>query len=384
MRLAVFTDSYTPQINGVVTQIINITAEFLKRGHKVMVIAPSQDSKFRHAKGDNGGFEEIFLSSIALPTYKDYRITHFFSPGVFHEVERFRPDVVHVHTPFSVGWLGVNCAKRLKVPVVGTYHTLIPEFLTYLPIPVLKDTALAKKLAWGYTNLFYNSCSLVTTPTGFMRDELEANGVKKGVVVLPNAIDFSKFNKHAKKSYGVKKPRLIYFGRIGFEKNLEVLIHALKHLLWKDWVLSLTITGSGPAEAYLKAIVAEEKLDRHVAFHEALKDDALARHVSKHDIFVTASTIETQGLTVLEAMAAGLPCVGADYLGIKDSIKEGKNGYLFKPYDFKELASKVEKLLSSAALRKRLGRNAISTARKYSVENMADRAEEIYRKLTGK
>ncbi|VVC00704.1 Trehalose synthase [uncultured archaeon] len=378
MRVAIFTDSYVPQINGVVTQIRNLSGEFCRRGHEVLIVAPSHDHVFREKRA--GNLTEFFLPSVALPTYPDYRISHFASPKILREMKKFNADVVHVQTPFGVGWMGIRMARKLHIPVVGTYHTLIPEFLDYLPIPLLKETNLAKILTWKYTNAFYNSCRLVTVPTVPMKHELERNGVKSEVVVLPNAIDFGRFNAFRKKSYKMNSHSLIYFGRIGFEKNIEVLLHCLKHLLWKDRKVSLTITGSGPAEKYLKGIVRDEKLEKHVHFHAPLKQDELARHVADHDIFVTASTIETQGLTVLEAMACGIPCVGADYLGIKESIHAGKNGFLFRPFDFIECGRKIERLLESEALRKKLGQNAIATARKYSVEAVADETEKLYKR----
>ena len=176
---------------------------------------------------------------------------------------------------------------------------------------------------------------------------------------------------------------MIYFGRVSYEKNIEVLIHALHELLLQKIPATLTITGSGPATDYLKSTAQVQGLEKEVIFQPALKGDELAWHVGQHDVFVTASTIETQGLTVLEAMASGLPCVGADYLGLKDSIKDGFNGYLFKPYDFRDLASKLEKL-KSPALRKKLGEGAVRTARKFSVKRMADEAQALYKRVMEK
>lgn len=375
MRVAIFSDSYFPQINGVVTQIKNLSEELISRGHHVLVVAPSSDRKFQKKK--RGNVEEIYLPSVALPTYSDYRIMLPHSSMVLRALKEFAPDVIHVQTPFGAGWLGIRAGKKLHVPVVGTYHTLLPEFMMYLPVPVLNKSAIAKRAAWKYTNLFYNKCDLVTTPTESMARELARNGVK-GAVVLPNAINFPEFNRRAKKRVPSKNPKLIYFGRISYEKNIEVLIFALKHLLWLGQKVSLTITGSGPALNYLKGIVRAEKLSVHVHFHNALPQDELARHVATHDIFVTASTIETQGLTILEAMAAGLPCIGADCLAIPDSIREGRNGFLFRPYDFVELARKAERLIDSAKLRKKLGANAVETAREYSVERIATLNEKLY------
>ena len=379
MKIMVFSDGYFPQINGVVTQIDNMHSALVKEGHEVMVVAPSPDTKFREEKKHNS---KIFLlPSIALPTYPDYRVTNITSGKIKKELKDFAPDIIHVHTPFSVGWLGLRYGRRMKIPVIGTYHTFFPEFLMYLPLPLIKKTTVAKKLTWNFTNHFYNKCTVVTTPTESMKKELEKNGTKN-VVVLSNAIDFKRFNKYAKKTYSSKIPSVIYFGRIGFEKNIEILIFAVKHLLIKGINVKLSITGSGPALDYLKEIVASEKMGKNVAFNNPLSHDLLPKHVAKHDIFATASTIETQGLTILESMALGLPCVGANYLAIPDSIKENQNGFLFKPYDFVECANKIEKLLKSESLRKKLGKNAVKTAKNYSVEKVSVTTINLYEKAS--
>lgn len=346
------------------------------RGHDVLIVAPSHTGKFYEKK--KGRVHEMYLPSVALPSYDDYRIVLPHSGKVLKHLKSFSPDLVHVHTPFGVGWLGIRYGKRLKVPIVGTYHTLIPEFMMYLPIPVLNKSEFAKKSAWGYTNYFYNNCGVVTTPTNAMAKELEKNGVNSKVVALSNAIDFKLFNSGRKKTYPKKPTKLLYFGRIGFEKNIEVLIFALKHLLWSNKKASLTITGSGPALNYLKEIVATEKLGKHVKFHKPLSHKALPKHIASHDVFVTASTIETQGLTILEAMACGVPCVGANYLAIPDSIKEGKNGFLFKPFDFLDCAKKTGKLISSQTLMKKTGKSAIETARAFSLEKITTLFEKLY------
>ncbi|MAG22330.1 MAG: hypothetical protein CL943_03435 [Candidatus Diapherotrites archaeon] len=377
MRIAFFTDSYLPQINGVVTQIKNTSEELAKRGHEILIVAPAHNKKFKETKFK--GIKVIYLPSMTLPTYDDYKITAPTSAKIKKELKEFKPDVIQVHTPFGVGWMGIRYGKRFKIPVIGTYHTLIPEFMMYLPIPFVNKTDFAKKTAWKYTNSFYNKCNVITTPSISMKKELEKNGAKK-TIAIPNAIHFKQFNKFQKKKYETKKPKLLYFGRIGFEKNIEVLIFTLKHLLWKNKNISLTITGSGPALKFLKDLVKEEKLSKHVTFQKPLRENELAKHVASHDIFVTPSTIETQGLTILESMACGIPTVGTNYLAIPDSVKENKNGFLFAPFDFIEAASKIEKLLKSTPLRKKLGKNAIETARQYSLEHIISEWEKLYAK----
>jgi len=381
MKIAIFTDSFVPQINGVVTQIKNISKELQKRGHEVLIVAPSKNQK-HHVKIINNT-RVVYTKSVTFPTYDDYQITSPTSKKVLKELRNFDPDLVHVHTPFGVGWLGIRYGRRLKVPVIGTYHTLIPEFLMYLPLPFIKDTTFAKKAAWKYTNLFYNKCDVITTPSKIMKKELEKNGSNK-ITVLSNAIDFDLFNKYKKKKYETKKPKLLYFGRIGFEKNIEVIIFALKHLLWKTHNLTLTITGSGPALKYLKQLVKEEKLSKHVIFQKPLGEKELAKHIATHDVFITASTIETQGLTIAESMAAGIPCIGTDFLAIPNSIEDSENGLLFAPYDFIEAAKKIELLLKSVPLRKRFGKKGIQFARQFSLENIVTETEELYAKTIKK
>lgn len=374
-NIAFFSDSYEPQINGVVTQLNNLLEGFSKKGYRVMLVAPSPDSKFRQI--ENHGAKIFLLPSIALPTYEDYRITNFISNRIFREIAGFGPDIIHCHTPFGVGWIGIQAGKKLNVPVVGTYHTLLPEFLMYLPIPGLKTSKLAKGLAWKYTNMFYGNCAVVTTPTGPMKKELESNGLKN-VHALPNAIDFDNFYSARKKNYAAKKPRLIYFGRVSYEKNIEVLIYALKKLLSKGVLATLTITGSGPALESLKNIAKEEKISEFMVFTGPKDHMELPKFVSGHDVFVTASTIETQGLTILESMACGLPCVCANARAIPDSVKEGFNGYLFEPFDSDGCAQKLGKLSKSPALRKKMGQNSIKTAKKFSLNAVISETVELY------
>ena len=383
MKIAIFSDSYHPSIDGVVTQINNMAREFTEMGHEVLVVAPAHSSKFEEHK--KGKLKELLLPSISLPTYKDYRISMAHSPRVLKELRKFKPDIIHIQTPFSVGWQGLRYGKKLRVPVIGTYHTLIPEFLMYIPIPFLRHIGFAKYLTWKYSAHFYNKCDVVTTPTQKMKAELEKNGIR-GVVVLSNAIDFDKFYSAGKKRGRVKsskksKPfKLIYFGRISFEKNIEVILFALRHLLVKKMDVSLTITGDGPALKSLKETAKEIGIQKYVEFTGKMTGEKLAKTVAEHDALVTASTIETQGLTILEAMAAGVPCIGANYLAIPDAISYGKNGFLFRPFDFGDLALQVEKLASSAALRKKLGENALKTAQNFRSEKIVEETLRIYKR----
>ncbi|MEM4327148.1 MAG: glycosyltransferase [Candidatus Diapherotrites archaeon] len=378
MKIVMFSDSFEPSVDGVVTQIKNMVCEFTKNGHSVFLVAPSH--LFEYKQVEKYGAKIFLLPSISLPSYKDYKISSFFSFKVMNVVSEFNPDVIHVHTPFSCGLFGVICAKRFHKPLVGTYHTLIPDFLVYLPLPLLNKTDFAKKLAWFYTKHFYNKCNVVTVPSISLSNELSLHGFNN-LVFFPNSIDFEKFNKFAKSSYFSNSFRLVYFGRIGFEKNIDVVIRALGVLRNKGVNANLSIIGFGPAEYSLKSLVSELCLSSFVSFLGSLPHDALPFVVSNHDVFVTASTIETQCLALIEAMALGLPCVGANARAIPEAITDGETGFLFAPGDFQECAEKLFVLARSKKLREKFGKAGIAYAKNFSIEKTYEKNIEIYNKV---
>ncbi len=369
MKIAFFTDSYWPQIDGVVISIDNYARELQKKGHEIMIFAPKPKEKTKTE------FPVFWIPSFSLPTYKEYRISSFFSLEAEKKIKEFNPDIIHMHTPFSVGWIGLNLAKKFRKKSVGTYHTYLPDFMMYLPLPLIKKTDLVKKGIWFYSRLFYNKCDLVTTPTKKTLEELESHKIKKGIV-LPNGIDFKLFNSF-KCSKNLKKKKLVYFGRLSFEKNIKVLIEILSLLENAE----LTIIGSGPAEKKLKETVKEKKLTEKVFFTGALIGKKLAEKVSKSNVFVSAATMETQGLTLIEAMSTGMPCIGADKMAIPETIKEEFNGFLFEPFNAKQAAEKINKLFSNKKLYEKLSVNAVKTAGKKSREKMALKLEKLYFKL---
>lgn len=370
MKIAFFTDSYWPQINGVVISIDNFVEELEKKGHQVMIFAPK-------VKGETTSkFNVFWIPSFSLPTYKEYRISSLISLEAEKKLKEFNPDIVHCHTPFSIGWIGLNLGKKFKKKIIGTYHTYLPDFMMYLPIPFLKKSQLAKKGIWFYTKLFYNKCNLTTTPTTQSAKELEKNKIKN-IKVLPNGINFKLFNS-VECNKDLKQKKLVYFGRLSFEKNIKVLITTLS-LLEKTAVL--TIIGSGPALDKLKEKVKEKGLQERVFFTGALKGKELVKKVAESNVFVTAATMETQGLTIAEAMSSGMPAVGADKMAVPETIKEGLNGFLFEPFNSKEAAEKINKLFSSKELYEKLSKNSIETAKKNSKEKRVKELEKIYLKL---
>ncbi|MDO8625701.1 MAG: glycosyltransferase [Candidatus Diapherotrites archaeon] len=376
-----FADTFFPTTDGVVTSMVSVARQLQAKGHRVrfFVPRPKDPKKSEHLWQD---LDVVFVRSFGLLTYSDYRVAPHTSLSAKKRFAEFRPDVVHVHTPFSLGWMGMRWAKRKKIPVVATYHTLLPEFMMYLPLPIFNRTKFAKRLTWRYTNMFYGKADVLTTPTEQMADELKREGLS--ATALSNPIRYSLFNRFEKEKKPAKPFRLVFFGRMSFEKNIDVVVQATAGLIGKGHAVELILIGEGPAVESLKKLAQALKISSHVQFVGVLRDEALAKKVASCHLTVTASTMETQGLTILEAMSSGLPCVGCDFLGIPNAVKDGYNGFLFPPGDALACAEKIEVLLKSKSMYEQFSKHAVKTAEALSEEKIVSKYLSIYESLVTK
>ncbi len=385
MKIAVFSDTFYPQTNGVVTSIINSSKELAKKENEIMIFAPKPKSGLKKKINFGKNIQVSYSHSLPLPAYKDYRIAF---PGMItclRKIRRFRPDVIHLHSPFSMGIQAFICAKVFNIPLVGTYHTLFPEFIKYLPVPKLKDREIAKKMTWRYTNLVYNRCSIITTPSLAMKKELVKYKIKKPIKVISNGIDLSKFqrkeNKNIRKKFKLKENIILHFGRISYEKSIDVVLKAFKLVLKTNPATQLLIVGDGPALKKLKNESKELNISENIIFTGFVKEKELLGLISSSDIFVTASSIETQGLVILEAMACRLPVVAVKSRAIPELVRHNKNGFLAKPFNEREMGKYLNKLLENKKLQLKMGSESARVAKKHSLEFTADMLYKLYGEL---
>ncbi len=380
MKIAFFADTFFPAVDGVVTSMVSVAREMNRLGHEVRFFVPRP----KHAQAARElapGLDIHFVRSVGFFTYSTYRISAPLSLSTRRQLDSFHPDVIHVHTPFSLGWIGARYAKKKKIPLVGTYHTLLPEFLMYVPLPVINRSNAAKEMAWKYSRFFYNRCDVITTPTQEMADELASHRIP--AVCLSNPIRFRLFNKYAK----TKKESvfsLVFFGRLSFEKNIDVVLETVRILLDQKKKVRLVVIGTGPAESFLKKKAKELRIADHVDFRGVLRDDDLAKAVAKTHCVMTAATMETQGMTILEAMSAGVPCVGANARAIPATVKKGVNGYLFEPGNSKQAADLISTIMDSHSLQEKLSHNSIEWAKRFSEESIVKQYFELYSDLGSK
>lgn len=378
MKIVYFTDTFLPNINGVVTSILNSSRILAKKGHEIYIFTTKPKRKNFEMPILEKNIKIYYFPQLKLLNYPDFQLTFPRLIKMYHQLVKINPDVIHIHIPSPFGYSALILSKKLKKPVIGTYHTFLPDFLKYFPIPGFEKLKIAKKLTWAYTRKFYNKCDVVTTPSIAMKKELENNGVKKTVMFLSNGVDLKKFHPIKNEKNG---KTFLHVGRISYEKNIDILIKAFNLLIKKEHSYRLLIAGKGPAQENLEKLVNDLGIQDNVKFLGPIKYDNLPELYSSSDVFVTASTVETEGLVILEAMASGLPIIGVNKLAVPYVVKDKKNGFVIKPFDEHEFYLAMEKLIKDSSLRKKFGEESLKLVNEYSLVETTKKLEKIYESL---
>jgi len=362
MRVALVTDTYHPQVNGVVSTVDSI-ARTVGDDVEVSIFAPTDG---------NGG---TMFRSVTFRPYPDYKIAVVRPETLVRSFLEEGIDLVHVHTPLWLSSAAVVAAKRLGTPVVGTYHTLISEYTHYV---CRRYPGLLKGLAWRYAFYFYRRCDMVTAPSRAVRQMLLGNGVEK-VRLLPGAIDVNLFTPGPGRDGS--DPVVLFVGRLDREKRIDVLIRAAPRVLQGCPGCTFRLVGTGVLEKHYRELVRSKGIEDSFVFDPYLETSDLVDAYRSCDVFVLPSDTETLGLVALEAMACGKPVVGADAWGLRDVISHSLDGYRFRPGDDVDLAGHLLRLLGDEALRRQMGARAREKAELFSSERITGRWTALYRSL---
>jgi glycosyltransferase involved in cell wall biosynthesis len=446
MRIAFFTDTYYPEVNGIVTSILNMTNKLARRGHRIIIFCP----KYKGLKEQKLHRNITVRRSFAVPlmTYSDVRIALPNHVKIARELKRFNPDVLHLHTPGLFSVSAIISSKILHKPLVGTFHTLVTEQLNYLSLrnafmngsinkfirqlkrlnTILKkirrkppesvednidrlkknwfvrklgrtkskvissiqkmvskekewNLQTKKMLVWKLLRTVYGQCDITTTPSPSLVKELKIHMIPSRIVYLSNGLDFSLFERKKK---NLHTKNIITAGRVSYEKNTDIIVKSMPHILKRHPSATLTIVGDGPALNSLNELTTKLSIEKNVKFTGMVKYKKISEWYLKSDIFATASTMETQGLTILEAMYSGLPAVGVRKYAIPDWIKEGKNGHIVPPGSPEKMAQAITDLLDKPAKAEKYGREAAKTAEKHDIDLIIPKLEELYASLVKK
>ncbi len=380
MRIGFFTDSYLPNVDGVVRSLLTNREALERRGHFVSVYASSA----RKTKRANHDSHVHYFPGVSFPLYKQYKIA--LQPfNALSIARRERLQIVHCHGIASMGVTAKATARALRLPLVGTFHTLIPRAAeSYLKPRIVGR--MTSELLWRVFARFYREFDVVTAPSYAVMRELAGRGVEAPLRVIPNAVDCSRFKPaplaaraRAKKKYCAGGEALVLCaGRVSAEKNIDVLIRAMPAVLRKT-PAKLVVTGDGPAKRGCRKLAELLGLEKNVVFTGFVDERELPALYAAADCFASASTFETQGLALLEAMACGTPCAAARSLAFEEEVRDGRNGLLFDPGDDSDCAKKIVELVQ-AGPRKRasIARAARETAKRVDVPLVARKWEDLY------
>ncbi len=376
MKVAFFTDTFLPFINGASVAVWDLARSLADRGHEIHIIAPIP----RRARYEHPNVHFLPVRSISAGLiYPGFRFASPFNERVHRYAREQDFDLIHYHTPLFLGRLAMGVARRRKLPLVGTYHTSVDsrEYRAHWKM----HHRLFDKGMRGYIDFFYRRCDLVSVPTSAYADEVAALGLKYPTRVISNGIDLKKFPEVDCQEIRDRYPGKIVLsvGRLAREKNLLFLLDVWPHLQEEA---HLVIIGGGPMEVQLRKYAEEKGLENtHFLGMIPHEDLILSGYHRAADVFVMTSMVETQGLALMEAQAAGLVSVGIDAGGTKDLIVDGENGFLIEPNDEEGFVGAVRKLLEDGVLRNRMRDATLREIEKHDLRNVAREWEEVYEEL---
>ena len=378
LRIAMFTNNYLPFIGGVPISIDRLRRGLLQLGHDVLIVAP------RYPKTDSAEGAEVRVRALLpLGRHREFRLANVFSFSLYRKVYRFRPDIIHVHHPFWLGSAGLFLARRLNIPVIYTYHTRLEHYAHYVPLP---GPLFRNLLSHAIVRRFANRCDGVIVPTESAEEYLRTIGVRRRVLVQPTGIDIDQFRgvsdeavESLRKTHAPHGERvLISISRLSKEKNIDFLLDATRTLKEHyDRPFRLLIIGDGPERQRLDTRIQQMGLQDVVTLLGAIPPNDVPVYCRLGDIFLFASRSETQGMVILEAMAAGMPVVAVRSSGIDDIVDNGVNGFK-TPLDSTQWCTRIEQLIEDSALFQRLSANAKSTAANYSIARFSDNVRRFY------
>lgn len=383
MNIALFTDTYYPEINGVATSVYLLKQELEKRGHEVYVITTTTPGAPEHE-------HNVYrVPSLPCLLITERRVGVFYHRRLAHIIRHMHLDVIHTQTEFSLGIFGRIMAKELHLPLVHTYHTIYEDYTHYF----MKFKSLderAKSFVRVFTKVCCNTVEQVIVPTDKVRNLLRSYHVKQNINIIPTGIDLSKFDpeKYTQKeiltlreSFGISPQEkvILYLGRISQEKNLEELLVGIPAFLEKHQDAKFLIIGGGPDKERLVELVKNlrdlsKEAKERIIFGGEQPWDIIGKFYQLGDVFVSASNSETQGLTYIEAMASGLPVVAKEDSCLEDILENGYNGYTFT--DKEGFLYGLEQVLYQGDGQYK--EHSIEKVKKYSTVEFAKSIEKVY------
>lgn len=384
MKIAIFSDTYAPDINGVATSTKILRDQLIKHGHDVLVVTselPSDSEYF-----DNPEDKILRVPGLEIQALYGYRACNIYSFKGMREIKNMGIEVIHVQTEFGIGIFGRIVGEALDIPVVYTYHTMWADYSHYVnPVNSEAIDGLIKKAITRISKFYGDKSAELIVPSLKTKEALGKYGINKKMHIIPTGLDLEKFdpkNKNIqlinqiKKEYGIDNQFIITFlGRIAKEKSIDVLIDAMKEIVKTNTNVLCLIVGGGPQLDELKELVKNDHISKYIIFTGPKPSNEVPSYYHLSNVFVSASVTETQGLTYIEAMASGIPAVARYDQNLEDVIKDGVNGYFFN--NTSELVSILLNMIHNDY--SKISQQAYLSAMNFSSEIFYEKVLEVYK-----
>lgn len=373
MNIAVVTETYPPDINGVAHTLSKIVEGLEQNGHVLWLIRPRQQANDTAITKDR--YREILVKGLPIPFYKQLRMGLPAKRALTRLWSHQRPDIVHIATEGPLGWSALQVAKKLKLPVSTDFRTNFHAYSQHYGIGWLSGAIMA------YLKKFHNAAQATMVPTAQLQDELSHAGFRH-LSVVPRGVDteaFAPSHRSAllRRTWGADDDArvLLYVGRLAPEKNIKLVIQTYQNLKRQHEDIKLVLVGDGPTREAL------EKAHPEVIFAGFQTGEALASHYASADIFAFASLTETFGNVTLEAMASGLAVVAFDHAAAGELIQSGVNGMLARAHSEVDFEMGVQALLNNKELMQLLAQQACASARALSWRMIVQRTEGVFHRV---
>ncbi len=378
MNILMMTNTYFPMVGGLEQSVYSFSEAFRSLGHEVLIVTPAF-----------GGAPKEEPGVIRIPAFQKFGGTVFsvnfpISGLLKRYVKEFVPDMVHSHGPFFMGDFALRLSRQHAIPLVFTYHCMFEQYVHDWPVQNEGVKRFMVKLAAGYANL----ADQVVTPSESVKDILLKRGVKTPMEVIPTGIDAQRFSKGDGKAFRrrncIPPDALVvgHAGRLAPEKNLEFLTNCMVELLKKDPRVHALIVGKGPSETIIKDAFVKAGLEKRLHLTGVLRYQDLVDAYFAMDIFAFASLSETQGIVLIEAMAAGVPVVALDAPGVREVVEDYHNGRLLNEMDRQSFVDALIWVLSRSPEELQTIKQVVRmTVQKYPIQSAAKHMLEIYDKI---
>ncbi len=371
LRVAVVTETYPPEVNGVAMTISRMIAGLQQRDHQIQLIRPRQHS--RDYAASTPGFEEVLQRGVAIPNYDSLKMGLPAKQALLRLWALQRPDLVHIVTEGPLGWSALAAAIKLKIPCSSDFHTNFHSYSKHYGIGWLKKPIVA------YLRKFHNKASCTLVPTSAMLEDLEKHGYLN-LRVVARGVDTRLFNPdkrsaRLRKQWGIKpqQPVALYVGRLAPEKNLPLVLQAYTAMKAVRPDTRLVLVGDGPERAALQSAHAD------CVFAGMRTGEDLAAHYATGDVFLFPSTTETFGNVTVEAMASGIAVIAYDYAAAAEHIQHGRNGLVADFDNAPEFIALAANLAGDTQRIASLGRRARETAERIDWEAVHSEFETALR-----